>query len=223
MSLFGKRELDMGSWWHSVRESAEIILVCIAGILLAPLLLRIAFPNIDKAWALAIYNVGASNNALDDITGYLASIGYFAWVPLIFWMYVFRKTKHGWHSAIVLAVAIVMAMALVELLKAGFNLPRPYQPLNAPVVPQITPKFETPSPINPGFPSGHTTTAFTTATVILGRYRNWGYLFLGIALGTGISMVHLGLHFPSDVIAGAFLGTVCGTFALRLAKYREGF
>ena len=129
----------------------------------------------------------------------------------------------GWHNAIVLAVAIVMAMGLVELLKVGFNLPRPYQPLNAPVVPQVTPKFETPSPINPGFPSGHTTTAFATATVILGRYRNWGYLFLGIAIGTGISMVHLGLHFPSDVSAGAFLGTLCGTFALSLAKHREDF
>jgi undecaprenyl-diphosphatase len=223
MSLFGKQEMDLRSWWQSVRESAEIILVCITGILLALVLLRVAFPSIDTAWSLVVYNAGVSNSALDDFTGYIASIGYFVWVPLIFWMYVFRKTKHGWHSAIILAIAIVSAMALVELLKVGFNLPRPYEPLNAPVVPQITPKFETPSPINAGFPSGHTTTAFATATVILGRYRNWGYLFLGIAIGTGISMVHLGLHFPSDVIAGAFLGALCGTFALGLAKYREGF
>ena len=223
MSLFGKRELDLRSWWQSVRDIAEIVLVCVAGILLALVLLRVAFPSIDRDWALAVYNAGAPNSALDDFTGYVASIGYFVWIPLIFWMYVFRKTEHGWHSAIVLAVAIVMAMGLVELLKVGFNLPRPYQPLNAPIVPQITPKFETPSPINQGFPSGHTTTAFATATVILGRYRNWGYLFLGIAIGTGISMVHLGLHFPSDVIAGGFLGALCGTFALRLARYRQGF
>jgi membrane-associated phospholipid phosphatase len=41
---------------------------------------------------------------------------------------------------------------------------------------------------------------------------------LGIATGT--CMIILGLHFPSDVIAGAFLGIFCGTFAVSLAKLR---
>lgn len=77
MSLFGKHEMDLGSWWRSVRESAEIFLVCVAGILLALLLLRVIFPSIDIAWALAVYNAGVSNSALDDLTGYVASIGYF--------------------------------------------------------------------------------------------------------------------------------------------------
>lgn len=221
MSLFGMRELDLGSWWHSVRESAEIILVCLLGIILAYAILRLAFPDVDKAWVLAVYNTASSSSLLDKLTGYLATIGDLVWVPLVFWMYVFRKSKHGWHSSLILAVAIVTALALVQILKTGFNQPRPFQPLGNPTVPGIVPKFETPT--NPGFPSGHTTNAFTTATVILARYRNWGYLFLGLAIGTGISMVHLGLHFPSDVIAGAFLGTLCATFVLGLAKHRQDF
>ena len=223
MSLFGRRELDLRSWWHSVRESITIIIFCILGIILAYAILRVTLPDVDKAGALAVYNAAVSNSALDDVTGYIATAGDLIWVPLIFWMYVFRKNKHGWHSSLILAVAIVTAMALVEILKTGFNLPRPFQPLGKPTVPGITPKFETPTPINPGFPSGHTTNAFTTALVLLGRYRNWGWIFLGLAVGTGVSMVHLGLHFPSDVIAGAFLGTLCGTFVLGLAKHREGF
>jgi undecaprenyl-diphosphatase len=221
MSLFGARELDLRSWWLSVRESALMIALCIAGFIFAWLLLRVAFPDVNTAWLFAVYNAAASNTKLDDVTGYIATAGDLIWVPLIFWMYVFRRTKRGWHSSLILAVAIVTAMAFVELLKVGFNLPRPYQPVNSPVVPGIVPKFETPSPTNAGFPSGHTTNAFTTAVVILGRYRNWGFLFLGLAVATGVCMVHLGLHFPSDVFAGAFLGTVCATFALRLSKYRE--
>jgi len=221
MSLFGRRELDLRSWWLSFRESALIIVLSIGGFVLAWLFLRVAFPDVNTAWLLAVYNAAGSNTKLDDVTGYIATIGDLIWVPLVFWMYVFRRTKHGWHSSLILAVAIVTAMALVEMLKLGFNLPRPYQPVNSPVVPGIIPKFETPSPTNAGFPSGHTTTAFTTAGVILGRYRNWGFLFMGLAVATGVCMVHLGLHFPSDVIAGAFLGTLCATFALGIAKYRE--
>ncbi len=223
MSLFGWRELDLRSWWHSIRDYAEIVLVCVLGIILAFTLLRVVFTDVDKAWVLAVYNTASSSSILDKLTGYIASVGDLVWVPLVFWMYVFRKSKHGWHSSLILAVAIVTAMALVEVLKTGFNQPRPFQPLGNPTVPGIVPKFETPAPINPGFPSGHTTNAFTTATVVLGRYRNWGFLFLGIAVGTGVSMVHLGLHFPSDVVAGAFLGTFCGTFVLGLAKHRQDF
>src|SRR5713226_9196693 len=107
MSLFGIRELDLHAWWHSIREYAEILLVCVLGIILAFTLLRVVFTSVDKAWVLAVYNAAASNSVLDDFTGYIATIGDLVWVPLVFWMYVFRKSKHGWHSSLILAVAIV--------------------------------------------------------------------------------------------------------------------
>jgi membrane-associated phospholipid phosphatase len=34
-------------------------------------------------------------------------------------------------------------------------------------------------------------------------------------------MIILGLHFPSDVLGGVFLGIFCGTFVLGLAKLRS--
>src|SRR5207253_869809 len=89
------------------------------------------------------------------------------WVPLVFWLYVFRNDSSEWTSSLILAVAMVSAMALTDILKAAFNLPRPSQ------VPSlgITPRGEIPT--NPGFPSGHTTNAFTVATVIWSRYPVW--------------------------------------------------
>ena len=59
------------------------------------------------------------------------------------------------------------------------------------------------------FPSGHTSAAFTTATSIALRYRKWyfvapAYLFAG---SVGWARMYQGLHYPSDVLAGAIVGT----------------
>ena len=59
------------------------------------------------------------------------------------------------------------------------------------------------------FPSGHTSAAFSTATSIALRYRKWyfvapAYLFAG---SVGWARMYQGLHYPSDVLAGAIVGT----------------
>ncbi len=213
MSLFGRSELDTKSWWLSLRKSAPVILTCLLGIFLAWLILRVVFFNIDKAGVLAIYNADVT---IDSIVWGIASLGDVIWVPLIFWLYVFRKDKHDWTSAVIVAVAMVASMAAVLLLKTGFNLPRPFNVLPQ----QISAKGEFPPPTNPGFPSGHTTNAFTVASIMWARYRAWRVPFLTLGVATGVSMVILGLHFPSDVIAGASLGALSGAFALNLAKLR---
>jgi undecaprenyl-diphosphatase len=110
---------------------------------------------------------------------------------------------------------MVTAMGLTDVLKAAFNLPRPFQ------VPSLGIVARGEIPTNPGFPSGHTTNAFTVATMMWSRYPAWRVPFTTLAFATGISMIILGLHFPSDVIGGAFLGIFCGTFVLGLSKLRS--
>ncbi|MGE5326405.1 MAG: phosphatase PAP2 family protein, partial [Deltaproteobacteria bacterium] len=60
-----------------------------------------------------------------------------------------------------------------------------------------------------GFPSGHTITAFSIATVFAERYRRhrWvPWVAYGAATLVGFSRITLQSHFPSDVFAGAALG-----------------
>ena len=215
MSLLGRAGLDLRSWAKSLRATERTVLVCIVGFVLALLGLRILGTSADTYLSIAIYNLISGNTLVPLIYG-IATVGDLIWVPLVFWLYVFRKDSNEWTSSLILAVAMVTAMALTDLLKTAFNLPRPFQVSSL----GIAARGEIPT--NPGFPSGHTTNAFTVATVIWSRYAAWRIPFIVLAISTGVSMVILGLHFPSDVLGGVFLGIFCGTFVLSLAKLRSG-
>jgi len=214
MSLLGWAGIDLRSWAKSLRIAKQIILICAAGITLALLGLRILGTSTDAFIAIAFYHSIPSDTLVPLIYG-IATVGDLIWVPLVFWLYVFRKDSNEWASSLTLAVAMVTAMGLTDVLKAAFNLPRPFQ------VPSLGIVARGEIPTNPGFPSGHTTNAFTVATVIWSRYVAWRVPFVLLAVATGVSMIILGLHFPSDVIGGAFLGIFCGTFVLGLAKLRS--
>jgi len=64
------------------------------------------------------------------------------------------------------------------------------------------------------FPSGHTMTAFSIALVVSYFYPTleWPLYFLAVSIG--LSRVVLGMHFLSDVLAGAVLGSAFGVASI---------
>lgn len=72
------------------------------------------------------------------------------------------------------------------------------------------------------FPSGHATTAFALAAVLGFLSRRWFYPALALAAVIALSRISLGVHYPTDVIAGAIVGLV-GAYAARAAFAARGW
>jgi membrane-associated phospholipid phosphatase len=66
------------------------------------------------------------------------------------------------------------------------------------------------TPTGLSFPSSHATSSFAAARAF-GRLLPPGPLY-GAAVAMGMSRLYLGVHYPSDVAAGAALGTALGSF-----------
>ncbi|MEI7842963.1 MAG: phosphatase PAP2 family protein [Gallionellaceae bacterium] len=65
---------------------------------------------------------------------------------------------------------------------------------------------------NSSFPSGHTTEAFTLASVIASHYEEtWvSYTVYSVAALVGVARMYNDAHYASDVTASAFIGTLVG-------------
>lgn len=68
------------------------------------------------------------------------------------------------------------------------------------------------------FPSGHATTAFAIATVLITFWRKEWPLFIIFALSVAASRVIITAHFLSDVIAGAYLGCLSVIYLKKWGK-----
>jgi decaprenylphosphoryl-5-phosphoribose phosphatase len=65
------------------------------------------------------------------------------------------------------------------------------------------------APSSLSFPSAHATSSFAVATAMT-RVDSLGALAFVLALALSLGRPYLGMHYPSDVLAGAVLGVVFG-------------
>jgi membrane-associated phospholipid phosphatase len=110
---------------------------------------------------------------------------------------------------------VARAYALNTLIKLAVRRRRPELP-GLPGLPALT---STPTQLS--FPSAHAATSFAGALV----YTRLGLPVLplyALAKGLGISRLYLGVHYPSDVLAGALLGTAVAALASDSSADRGG-
>jgi membrane-associated phospholipid phosphatase len=76
-------------------------------------------------------------------------------------------------------------------------------------------------PRSTSFPSGHSATAFAFATGACAELPRLAPVLIPLAGAVAYSRVHTGVHYPSDVVAGAAIGVGSGALATRLAPRRR--
>lgn len=71
------------------------------------------------------------------------------------------------------------------------------------------------------FPSGHTSVAFSTATSLSMEFPKWYIIAPSFVWATavGYSRMHLGVHYPSDVVAGAIVGSGSAYLSYKMNKW----
>ncbi len=71
------------------------------------------------------------------------------------------------------------------------------------------------------FPSGHTLASFEAAITIFLFNKKWGIPAIILAILIGFSRLYLFVHFPTDVLGGAILGTIIAITVFFLGQLIE--
>jgi undecaprenyl-diphosphatase len=115
-------------------------------------------------------------------------------------------------TSLVTAATVWTADILAALLKTAFDRERPYE-----VIPQADPLLRW--DISSSMPSGHAAASAAGAVILgylLGGRWAWGVGLLAVAIG--FARVYIGVHYPSDILAGAAVGLAVGLAAVALVR-----
>lgn len=171
--------------------------------------------SIDHALTLALNSLAARSDAADFAFILLAQWAIIALV-LSFLAFPYLARRRGldfWHlilNTTFVGVALVVFNLIVGAL--AFRA-RPFVAIGAASIIDST-------WLDNAFPSVHTMVAFLIAAMAYHLNRKAGLALLAVAALVGISRVVVGVHFASDVIAGAVLGAL-GAYAIEVLYIRN--
>lgn len=112
-----------------------------------------------------------------------------------------KSKLSSYTDGILLLFSISLVGVLVQLIKTNIPFPRPSQILDGVNSLSTYGSYDS-------FPSMHSALAFAVAVFIYQYSKKAGIMALGLAILVALSRVFVGVHFPVDVLVGAFIGSI---------------
>jgi undecaprenyl-diphosphatase len=107
--------------------------------------------------------------------------------------------------------AVITKFILADFIRWLWFRPRPFVALNfIPLIDQ--------SPKEGAFPSGHASFFFALSTIVYLYNKKAGIIFYIASFFIIIARVFVGVHWPSDILAGAVLGILMGWFLNKIFR-----
>jgi undecaprenyl-diphosphatase len=162
--------------------------------------------NIDSAVVLFVQN-NLRGGLLDAVMVFFTTLGN-AGLIWIFSAFVLLFTKKHRYRGFLILMCVGVAFAVNNLLIKNLVMrPRPYETLTA-----LTALVK--YPVGYSFPSGHACSSFAAAFAVTRGYGKRGAWIYVVATIIAVSRVYVGVHYPTDVLVGAVIGTAAaaGTY-----------
>lgn len=136
------------------------------------------------------------------------------WILLALVLLCFRRTRI---AGAAVAAALLLALIFNNILiKNLVDRIRPYELIDGLEV--LVPK-----PSDASFPSGHSCASFASAMALWGYVpRKYGIAAVILASMIALSRIYVGVHYPTDILAGALLGCLLGWAARKGVRPLSG-
>jgi undecaprenyl-diphosphatase len=148
----------------------------------------------------------------NSVAMFLSGIGQRGaiWFVIALCLFLLEEKRNHWFFLPFFLSAGLAFFVSELLIKAWILRPRPTIEIGARIVAGAQ---------NYSFPSTHATVAFALAYVLSREEPRLRVLFYLLAIAIGFSRMYLGVHYPSDVVAGAILGWGIGYGVMFVAQY----
>jgi undecaprenyl-diphosphatase len=155
----------------------------------------------DTAVLHALNGFAFRHDAFEDPLALYVSASQILFMALVV-LLVLVDRGSGWRRRAALAAGLGagLALACAQIISRLVDRPRPF--VADPAGVHLFAKHVA----DASFPSDHATAAFAIGTAVLLRNRRWGGVVLALATVLAAGRVVLGVHYPTDVLAGAALG-----------------
>ena len=149
-----------------------------------------------------------------DVLGIFFAKYFEYFLIFILLLYLVRNFWKNWRMAAKAIISAVLArFILAEIIRLIFPRPRPFVENSVNLLLKHSPTAS--------FPSGHAAFYFAISTIIYSYNKKLGFFFFASSFLIVLARVFSGLHWPSDILAGAIVGIFSGWLINKILKNKK--